>query len=71
MQPGSRIAHFEVLGLIGSGRMGQVYRAHNARPGRDVAIKKSGGSFRQSTLTRRAPSSSFVQSLMDEQEAHT
>jgi hypothetical protein len=39
MQPGSRFAHFEVLGLIGTGGMGEVYRAKSARLGWNLAIK--------------------------------
>jgi Tol biopolymer transport system component len=39
VQPGSRIAHFEILGLVGVGRMGEVYRARDTRLGREVAIK--------------------------------
>ena len=36
---GARIGNYEVIGLIGAGGMGEVYRARDARLGRDVAIK--------------------------------
>jgi serine/threonine protein kinase len=36
---GSRVGNYEVLAPIGVGGMGEVYRAHDARLGRDVAIK--------------------------------
>jgi serine/threonine-protein kinase len=37
--PGSRLGPYDVLSLLGRGGMGEVYRARDARLGRDVAIK--------------------------------
>ena len=36
---GTRIGHYDVAAFIGAGAMGEVYRAHDQRLGRDVAIK--------------------------------
>lgn len=37
--PGTKLGPYEVVGLVGAGGMGEVYRARDTRLGRDVAIK--------------------------------
>ena len=42
---GSRLGHYDVTALIGQGGMGEVYRAHDTKLGRDVALKILPGLF--------------------------
>src|SRR5215467_13575456 len=37
--PGTRLGSYEILAPIGAGGMGEVYRAHDTKLDRDVAIK--------------------------------
>lgn len=39
LAPGSRLGPYEIIGPIGAGGMGEVYRARDSRLDRDVAIK--------------------------------
>jgi serine/threonine protein kinase/Tol biopolymer transport system component len=45
LTPGSKLGPYEILSLIGTGGMGEVYRARDSRLGRDVAIKILPASF--------------------------
>ena len=45
LHPGARLGPYEITGSLGSGGMGEVYRANDSRLRREVAIKISGESF--------------------------
>ncbi len=50
---GTRIGPYEITAAVGAGGMGEVYRAHDSRLRRDVAIKVAGEAFSE-RFTREA-----------------
>ena len=61
LAPGSRFGPYEILSPLGAGGMGEVYRARDARLGREVAIK----------ILPQAMSADFVRKQRFEREAKT
>ena len=53
LSKGDRLGPYEILALVGKGGMGEVYRAHDDRVNRDVAIKVSSARFTE-RFTREA-----------------
>ena len=39
LEPGSKLGPYEVLGPLGAGGMGEVYRARDPKLSREVAVK--------------------------------
>src|SRR5512134_666565 len=39
LEPGARLGVYEIIGALGAGAMGEVYRARDTKLNRDVAIK--------------------------------
>ena len=50
---GTRLGPYEVIGALGSGGMGEVYRAKDSRLGRDVAVKVLPADFAADAERRR------------------
>jgi serine/threonine protein kinase len=61
LRGGERLGPYEILGGLGAGGMGEVYRARDPRLGRDVALKV--------ISTEAAPSAERLRRFEDEARA--
>src|SRR5690242_17409682 len=52
LAPGKSVGRYQIISLIGSGGMGEVYRAHDAQLRRNVALKVLLGSMMQDAQGR-------------------
>src|SRR5579872_2027977 len=62
LSPGDRLGPYEIVSALGAGGMGEVYRAHDTRLRRDIAIKVlpgaiGGGAWERFEREARAASS--------------
>src|SRR5580658_4283806 len=53
LSAGDKLGPYEILSAVGKGGMGEVYRAHDSRLNRDVAVKVSNAQFTE-RFTREA-----------------
>src|ERR1700686_1002732 len=80
---GTRLGHYEIVGLIGSGGMGEVYRARDTTLKRDVALKVLPATFlrdldRMARFQREAevlasldhPNVGHIYGLVDSEDSH-
>lgn len=58
---GEKLGPYEILALVGKGVMGEVYRAHDSRLSRDVAIKVSSSANASSAKRMGTSASMFSQ----------
>ena len=72
LEPGTRLGPYELVASIGAGGMGEVYRAHDVRLNRDVAIKVQPRMFAEDAerLVRFTPEAQTLAALNHPNIAH-
>ena len=66
LRPDDRLGPYEILSLIGTGGMGEVYKARDTRLGRIVAIKTIAGAVvEDSTMRARFELEARAISILD------